>query len=222
MKSTTAVALAALLSFPPPSVAAQDSPDSSWARVQRIKAGKTVTLTARDAQPAARIVIGATDDYLMVLNFSNPALPRSVKSALLDMASRGVQDFVNTQNGGTFLTNANVRIALDGMFVADIKVADLADVVERIDRVDVRLITISRRSRWSAVGAVAGGVVGSVVGFYLALGFGLRPCGDSCAGERLRAWLALVGLPVAGGVGGYYATGRNVTDVIYQAPVVRP
>ena len=209
MKSTTALALAALLSFPPP-VTAQGRSDLSWARVQRIKAGRTATVTVRDSPPVPRIVIGATADHLMVLNFSNPGLPRPVKAALLDLGRRGMQDFVNMQSGSIFKATSGVRIGLDGLFVNDIKVADLAEVVERIERVDVRLITISRRSRWSAVGAVVGGTVGVCLGVLMAYGAGISPA------------LSLLGVPGATSLVGYAVSGGNVVDRIYQAPPVSP
>jgi hypothetical protein len=180
-------------------------------------AGTAITLTVRDSPPGVRRVIGASDDDLMVLNLSHPALTSAAKAALLDMAARGRNEFLSLQYGGVFVSASGLRVGPDGIFIAGAKAAELADVVETIDRDDVRLITTSRRSRGSKAGAAIGGLAGAVAGLYAASQLVFKQCGDRCADEKLGIGLALVGLPAAGAIVGYKAMGRNVTNVIYRA-----
>jgi hypothetical protein len=46
-------------------------------------------LAVRDAQPSSRVVVGATDDHLVVLNLTHPALTPAARNALLGMARPG-------------------------------------------------------------------------------------------------------------------------------------
>ena len=212
MKSTAAISLSVLLVSPYPATAEQKTPNTSWTRVERIPATTKIMLTVRDAQATSRVVVGATDDHLMVLNLTHPELTPATRNALLDMARRGRADFVSIEDGATFATK-ETRVSRDGVFLGGVKVVDLAAVVETIARPDVRLIAKPTRSAGAVIGAVTGAVVGSVVGFVL--GFFL-----AYDGHLIPAVAVGVGVPVAAGTLGYLAGGRPVLDVIYQAPVV--
>ena len=195
--------------------AQKPAPDASWRRVQRLAALTTVTLTIRDAKPALRTFVGATDDQLLVLNLAHPAITAAVWSVLREMAARGPADFLMIQSGSTFSSHG-VRIGRDGVFQDGAKLAELDAIVELHARDDVRLMTKSKRNRMAAVGAAAGTAVGLVAGVYLAVGLAFSQCGKSCADEKIGIGLALVGLPAAGGVLGYLATKRDLTEVIYR------
>jgi hypothetical protein len=62
----------------------------------------------------------------------------------------------------------------------------------------------ARRSRRGVIGAVIGAAAGAVLGAGLAIGYATRDCGSSCSDERAMMWVSLVGIPVAGGLAGYY------------------
>ena len=50
----------------------------------------------------------------------------------------------------------------------------------------------------------------------LVLGF--KQCGSSCDDEKFLILLSVIGLPIAGGVLGYYGGHHTVEAVIYRAP----
>ena len=220
MKSSAALVFAAVLLLPCSAVADQTPRNTSWTRVERLPATSKIRLTVRGGQPAERVVVGATDEDLMVLNLTNRALTRSAKTALFTMARRGRADFDAIQNGAVFRTK-ETRVDRDGLFLRGVKVADLNAIVETIARDDVRFVTRSKRNRMAVVGAVAGTAVGFVAGVYVAIGLAHKYCGDSCIDEKVGIGLALAGLPAAGGILGYMATKRNLTDVIYKASPIQ-
>jgi hypothetical protein len=112
----------------------------------------------------------------------------------------------------------DVRLGPDGVFVANRKVADLGQVVERIVRSDVREIRTSMRTRGSIIGAVGGAAGGLLLGYLAAVNLAYKQCGDSCTDEKVLIGLSLVGLPVAGGVVGYTALRRQTSETVYRAP----
>ena len=62
----------------------------------------------------------------------------------------------------------------------------------------------ARRSKRAVVGAVIGAAAGAVLGVGLAIGYATRDCGSSCSDERAMIWVSAIGIPVAGGLAGYY------------------
>jgi hypothetical protein len=194
--------------------------DSDWERVvRRLAPGTEVTVTARGSQAGARQVILANEYGLTVLNLTNPAVPPAAKSVLSDVASHHPDYFTAAQGGRRFVLDRNVRIGPDGVFVADRKIADLAELTENLMRDEVLQIEGPTRAR----GSVAGAVLGAGGGFLLgALAFVAQALRDDCAGgcgtSNALAVVALVGLPVAGGILGYRISSHETRDVIYRAP----
>ena len=194
------------------------TPDPGWARVQRLAPATLVTLTVCGSQSGVRYVVLANEDDLTVLNLASAALPPAVKSVLLDVASKQPQFFEAARAGDRFILNGNVRLGPDGVFVADRKVADRGQVIERIARGDVCRITRPGRMRGSVVGAIAGAGGGLLLGGFLAANLAYKQCGGGCGDEKALMALSLVGIPVAGGMLGYGAGGRTTVDVIYRKP----
>ena len=62
----------------------------------------------------------------------------------------------------------------------------------------------ARQSKRGVIGAVIGAVAGAVLGVGLAIGYATRDCGSSCSDERAMIGVSLIGIPVAGGLAGYY------------------
>jgi hypothetical protein len=62
----------------------------------------------------------------------------------------------------------------------------------------------ARVSKRGAIGAVIGAAAGVLLGVGLAVGYATRDCGSSCTDERAMIGVSLVGIPVAGGLAGYY------------------
>jgi hypothetical protein len=62
----------------------------------------------------------------------------------------------------------------------------------------------ARRSNRGVIGAVIGAAAGAVLGVGLAIGYATRECGSSCSDERAMVGVSLIGIPIAGGLAGYY------------------
>jgi hypothetical protein len=76
---------------------------------------------------------------------------------------------------------------------------------------------VQRRTRGSWIGGILGGAAGGVLGVGIAVGIATEDqCGQSCADEKFRAGLALVGLPIAGALLGAKAMPRRAWTTIYR------
>jgi hypothetical protein len=74
----------------------------------------------------------------------------------------------------------------------------------QIARDDVIEIKEWTGGRGSLIGAAIGTAGGVLLGFGSAIALSYKVCGRSCSDEKFLRGLALVGLPIAGGLGGYY------------------
>lgn len=189
--------------------------DSDWSRVRTLKPGTEIVVTVLGAQPGTRYVVLTDESDLTTLNLAAPGLPAEARRELLDAGSHH-PDYFSVDR--THFVGKNVRVGPDGVFVADRKVADLGQVVERIRRSDVREIRGPERTRGSVVGAIGGAAGGFLLGGFFAVNLAFKDCGGSCSDEKALIGLSLVGLPIIGGVLGYRAFGRKTADVIYRAP----
>ena len=165
-------------------------------------------MTAKGSRPARRYFVVSDELALILLNLTAPTLPTTAAHVLRDVASNHSEYFVGMQKGGTFV-QGNVRLERDGLFVANRKIADFDQVVERIVRNDVSEIRGPVVARGSAVGAVLGGWVGFAVGAVPALGG---------ASEGV-AWLVLTAAVGVGGFLGHHWSSHQIEGVVYRAPV---
>ena len=72
--------------------------------------------------------------------------------------------------------------------------------------------------RGSKAGAVVGAAAGVFAGFYAAFGLAFKDCGRSCRDERVLIPLSIIGIPIAGGVAGFYAFASHGLRTIYRSP----
>jgi len=117
-----------------------------------------------------------------------------------------------------FRLSGSVRLARNGVFVMDQKVADLDQLIEAIAMKDVQQVTSAGRTGGSASWAAAGAAAGIALGLMSTVRIVFSPCGGSCSDEKALIGLSLVGLPVLGGVLGYKAGGHDVERIFYRAP----
>jgi hypothetical protein len=89
------------------------------------------------------------------------------------------------------------------------------EMIARSDVAEIETLVI----RGSKVGAIVGAVGGAFLGTLIAehLAFTVR-CQPSCGGVEALIWLSAIGIPVAAGLGGYYASVESTARVIYRAP----
>src|SRR5262249_6493842 len=154
------------------------SPALTWSRVGEIAPGAEIMVTTKNVESGRRYFVMADRSRLMVLNLTDPVLSAASTRVLRDMAAHRPEHFVALERAGAFAQD-NVRIGRDGLFVADRKVADLAQVVETIIPGDVSEI-------WGPVVA-RGSVLGTVLGSWLGFAVGVVP-GLGGASEE-GAWL---------------------------------
>lgn len=194
--------------------------ESDWARVRQLPSSTEVNLTLRGLQVGGiRYVVLSSDHDVTVLNLTNSTVPRAAKSVLLDVARHHPTYFAATQVGDAFLLDKNARIGRAGVFVADQKIADFADLVERIERADVLQVEGPIRSRGSVAGAVMGVGGGLLIGTLAFVFQGFRDdCSSGCNTSNALVVMGLVGLPVAGGILGYRLSSHETPGVIYRAP----
>ncbi|HKY22933.1 MAG TPA: hypothetical protein VJM31_17090 [Vicinamibacterales bacterium] len=186
--------------------------DVGWARVRQLKPGTEIFVTALGAQLGSRYVV-LTDDFdLTTLNLTHPELSEEARRELLNAASKHPDYFAADR---AHFVGTNVRVAPDGVFVADRKVADLDQVVQRFMRGDIREITGRERPRGSVAGAVGGAAGGLLLGAFFAVNLAFKHCGGDCSDEGVLMGLSLVGLPIATGFLGYRAFGSKTGDLIY-------
>lgn len=101
------------------------------------------------------------------------------------------------------MRDGSVREGSAGSIVPTLKQADIAEV--------------QRRTRGSWLGGILGGAAGGVLGVGIAVGIATEDqCGQSCADEKFRAGLALVGLPIAGALLGAKLMPRRAWTTIYR------
>ena len=196
----------------------QSTLDSEWSRVRKLAPGSELIVTVKGSPPAQRYFVAGDESDLTVLTLTDPALPAAVRDVLRDMASNHPEYFPAAQKGGTFVLEKNVRVAPDGVFLADRKVADLPQVLEQIGRHDVAEIKTAKVGS-NALGCVLtgyflGGFAGGAAGGFI----GVAVSRDKDAGF-IRGMV--VGMPIGGIL--VYRTCRHrqwflPAEVIYRAP----
>jgi hypothetical protein len=188
---------------------------SDWSRVTRLQSGTEIELTAVSAPESRRYVLHADDDGLTVLSVAHPSLPGSVRRRLREIATDLPSALLRAQHT-TAVVYADTRIGPDGLFYRGRKLLELDEIVRTFSRPDVLQVSRleRRRSRWVAL---AGGMVGFVVGARAGLSVGLRQCGRSCSDEGVLTALSFIGLPIGTGALAYYATRHTAEIIEYRA-----
>jgi len=199
-----------------PAQPAEDPHQADWSRVRALEAATDITLTVTGAVPVQRSFVRADDTTLTVLNLTDPSLPRvAVQTLRIMLTANRPQDFATSAR--TFI-DREVRFGPGGLFVADRKVADFGQIVERIARSDIVVVAIPLRVRGSLLGAGIGAGIGVWVGYRI-VAFSTLDCpyGGHCIAVQVRraapAWL-----PVAFGLLGYQASQHTVGGEVYRAP----
>src|SRR5262249_45407382 len=92
------------------------------------------------------------------------SLPTRAREMIRDVASRHPGYFTAAQRGATFLLDEGVRLTPDGVFIADRKVVDLAQLVERYQRSRVAEIKTAPTTSNPVGCALAGYYGGALIG----------------------------------------------------------
>jgi hypothetical protein len=190
-----------------------------WARVIKLAPGTKITVTVKEPHPATRYFVAADDSQLTVLNLTDPTLPAATVRAVVDAASKHPSAFA-TPNDHEMFVSGSVRLGSDGVLVAGQKVADLGQIVERIERIDVVEITgppaaqhlIGSKGKGALIGLGVGALVGGLAG---------SRCYEACTGLLGALIGAGIGAGIGTGIGEVAtpdSTSRQKRGVLYRAP----
>jgi hypothetical protein len=141
-----------------------EAADDDWRLVRKLEPGTEVIVAVQGSTPGQRYFVAADDRGLTLINVDDPSLPRAVTEVLRDVASDHPGYFQAAQRGETLVLGKTVRVARDGVFLADRRVADLGQVVERLARGDVVFIASAAVERNAAGCAFAGYFGGALIG----------------------------------------------------------
>ena len=187
--------------------------DSEWSRVRKLAPGTELIVIVKGSQPSNRYFVAGDESDLTVLNVGAPSLPTAARDVLRDLASTHPEYFLAAQKGGEFAVEKNVRMGPDGVFVADRKVADLAQIVEQYGRHDITEITTAKIESnpvgCALAGYYGGGIVGGIPGAVIGGAVG-RDTGPALAGM-------MVGWSM-GAVHVYRKCRHKPEKLIYSAP----
>jgi hypothetical protein len=191
-------------------------PQADWRAVMKLAPGAEIVVSRRGGPAQTRRFLAADDAGLVLLDERQPNLSASARRALLAMAREHI-DYNRLFRGELFFVLEGVRVAADGVYEGNSRVAEITEVVERSLRGDILRVALPPERRGSWLGALIGGVGGGVLGVGVALGIGMEnQCGSSCADEEALMGLSAVGLPLAGGWLGYHAITRTTQRVVYE------
>ena len=133
MKRIIAMILIGLLVAPPTSAGQKHGKPIDWQKVQKLKPGTEIVLTATGGQPTKVRLLFADEATFVTLKATSPKLPGRVQDALFGLGSK----WLGILNEGQRQTVDQVRVSQDGIFDRDKKLADLADLVQQTPRGDV-------------------------------------------------------------------------------------
>jgi hypothetical protein len=126
----------------------QSQSSDIWLRLRTLEPGTAITVTVQGSPPGKRYVVLADEASLIVLDLAYPGLPTAAARILRDMATSHPEYFAEVH--ARVFGDRDLRVGPSGVFLADQKVAELEQVVERISRTDVEAgtsIIVTRQVR---------------------------------------------------------------------------
>lgn len=141
MRRAVSVILICLLVAPPASAAQNIGKPIEWQQVQTLKPGTEIVVRfARGGYRKVRLLF-ADEKVLFTMKLDAPRLPGRVERLLY-----GVEDgWPGLVEGAGSYEDQRLRVSRDGIFDGNKRLADLADVIQRSPRADVREITAPPR-----------------------------------------------------------------------------
>jgi hypothetical protein len=184
-----------------------------WQAVRTLTPGSEIVLSA-DGVTGRRVFLVATQSMLAVLNLSQSTLTDAQRTRLIDLAKNNAAAIVSATEGTPY-ADRSIRLSDAGVFVSDLNVGGLTQIVERWSAADVVRLDQSVR-RGSTGMAVLGAVGGLFLGSMVAGGFANTPCYPDCGGVEIGMLLALIGTPIATGYGLWRGSSKMVEENVYR------
>lgn len=141
---------------------------TDWVAVIRLRPGGEIIVTVKGAPAATRRLLRADAEGMTVLDLSDPKLPKDVRSAFLDLADRPFT-LLAAQTAEQQLSR-RVRATPAGVFLAEQRVAELAQVIRPIPREEMVDVRVRRKHvgshvrRGLLIGAAIGAGLGAAIG----------------------------------------------------------
>jgi hypothetical protein len=163
----TAVALvgSALLitTKPVDGLSIQSKPADAWIAVLRIPAGRMVRLDVDEKGIIEGRLVVADETGIRLINTGDPAIPRKVIQVCADALADSPSGLKSTLTGGEFIEDG-VRVAPAGVFFHGQRVADLEQIVLRVDRAAINTVAIESNRRRTGLLLIAVGTASSIIG----------------------------------------------------------
>jgi hypothetical protein len=179
----------------------ENNANTDWNRVPKLTPGTEITLAIQGAKPGNGYFLSADDSSITMLNLTESTLAANVKRVLRNIASAHPEYLLGTVTG-TF-TDGTVNVGPDGAVMAGQKVADLRQVVERVERdkiVEIKAKGFDRHSWIKRLPAKFGALIGFGVGFTFGTARFQGPCQLEC-GYNVVGMFGSAGLGTGLGAG---------------------
>ena len=185
-----------------------------WSRVVAVPAGTRILVTrTTDSASVGRLLVVADDRGIVLLDLTNPALPKRVARTLASAAVEHRWALVNVLDANDIFDIGDVHLGPDGLSLRGNAPRTLAArdaILTRVPREQVvEVVTSSTHGSAGAAAVAAGG--GALIGWFAAL---LLATACDCSDKPV---FAIIGTPVAMASGVYGATRATVTTVVYRA-----
>ena len=159
--------------------------------------------------------------------FSRDSIRRAVAPALVEPQAGAQSDWVRVMQ---LAANDEVTVVTGATTISGRVVgADQSGLTLRPDsggtttfeRASIQEVRVTTRRRGSKLGAVIGAGIGGFTGYLIAVNLAMKDCGGDCTDEKAGMGVALVGLPIGGGLAGYHLFAkRGGVEVIYTRPML--
>jgi hypothetical protein len=178
--------------------------------------GAGVEVSTRNDPPAQRVFVSADNTSITVLNLTDPALPRSARRMLRNLARTEPSALLSPDQ---MHVEDGVRLDRAGVSIGSRLLTSRAHLIEQIARDDLRALRFDGPggSYWGR-----GLLVGLAAGALIAYGVGSK-CGPAAVQSEC-SFYGLVSMPIGAGLGAAAGAGigasvdRPSARVIYTAP----
>lgn len=188
-------------------------PRSDWLSVRALPPGAEIVLTMDGTPAVVGRFVRADESAVVVLKSS--AIVGDDARRLVKAASAHPERFAAALAGPEVFAD-ELKIGPDGVYFGGRRAADLDVVLVRIPRDRVAGLTAAGPWIRSGKGAVLGAAVGATLGVLSALHFAYKDCGGNCVDEGIMIYVSVIGMPVGGGIAGYYGLGHRGPGVVYR------
>ena len=190
---------------------------NGWPAVRGIDPGTSIVVTTA-ASTLTRTFVAADDDSMTVLNGNVQGLSEAQKWRLIGLIRDNPRALAKAADGYP-QTIDEFGFQADGVFLKHVRLAGLDELIVRLPIGDVLAVTTGSVRRGSAGAAVLGTLGGIWLGSAVAFGLAEKTrCHPGCGGVQVAMLSAMIGIPIAGGYYGWYATSHVTEEVIYRRP----